>query len=208
MGAVGSGARETLEVYVNDRHDRVLSEAWPDFAELLIPARLAHLFFFDGDQIEGLTDPEHATELLASAVHSLLGLDLVERLRSDLTILDRRKSALLRNQDERIQVESLRASVKDLVTTKDALIEQRSLAQNELECRQKALSQIEAAIDCGGGSLVARKNALESEKRTLQSRHRELEALLREIAAGPFPLALVRDYLDRIRLQYGASPRR
>jgi DNA sulfur modification protein DndD len=74
----GSGLKENIDVLVNGNRDAAVSDAWAEYAEEFIPARLSHLFFFDGEKIEALADLENASELLRSGIHSLLGLDIVK----------------------------------------------------------------------------------------------------------------------------------
>ena len=50
-------------------------------------------FFFDGEQIKELAEGGHAAEILGTAIHSLLDLDLVDRLEIDLKVFERRKKA-------------------------------------------------------------------------------------------------------------------
>lgn len=54
------------------------------------PRGIAGLFFFDGEQIEALADLERSQEVLSSALASLMGLELVDRLSTDLAVLRKR----------------------------------------------------------------------------------------------------------------------
>ena len=200
----GNGPKETLEVLVNGRFDRAVSESWPEFAEAFIPSRLSHLFFFDGDKIESLTDIENAAEWLSSAVNSLLGLDLVERLANDLVILERRKAIPLRSQDDRQQIEVIQKELARLSGTRDELVQQCASAHNVVEQRQKTLRRAETALSSEGGDLIAQKSALETERTGLAGRQRSLEDQLREMASGPMPLLAVTSLLEGIR---GKAPR-
>jgi len=69
----------------------LLTDTWSEHVEEFIPARLSHLFFFDGEKIESLADFDSSAELLSTAIHSVLGLDIVDKLNSDLTVLERRE---------------------------------------------------------------------------------------------------------------------
>lgn len=74
------GVSEHVAVMHNESLDRVLTETWAEYVEELLPVEISQLFFFDGEKIEGFADRESSTQLLARAVHSLLGLDVVNRL--------------------------------------------------------------------------------------------------------------------------------
>src|ERR1035441_3589891 len=70
---------DKVEVFDDSNLDADLSEHWDEFIEGYIPSGIAHLFFFDAEQIKELAEGEHAAEILGAAIHSLLGLDLVDR---------------------------------------------------------------------------------------------------------------------------------
>jgi DNA sulfur modification protein DndD len=87
------GIEETLRVCTDGQPDNTLTEHWEEHIEAYLPNGIAHLFFFDGEQIKDLAEGGHAAEILGTAVHSLLGLDLVDRLETDLKVFERRKRA-------------------------------------------------------------------------------------------------------------------
>jgi DNA sulfur modification protein DndD len=80
---VGERVRETVQVYRDGKIDNWLSDNWNHTVEELIPFGIAQLCFFDAEKIRFLADDETSSEALGSAVKSLLGLDLVERLIAD-----------------------------------------------------------------------------------------------------------------------------
>ena len=57
-----------------------------DFLMELIPIGLSKLFFFDGEQIQNLAEDEKNNKHLIDAFNSLLSLDVVEHLQTDLKI--------------------------------------------------------------------------------------------------------------------------
>ena len=85
--------REVFEAVVDGERDRVLTDQWVEFVEEMLPPRIAPLFFFDGEKIEQFADLGSSSEVISTAVNTLLGLDIVERLRLDLDVLARRKSS-------------------------------------------------------------------------------------------------------------------
>jgi DNA sulfur modification protein DndD len=59
-------------------------DEWHHFLQELIPPGVSQLFFFDGEKISEIAEGEQDNEQLADAIRSLLGMELVERLRLDL----------------------------------------------------------------------------------------------------------------------------
>ena len=82
---------ETCVVWVDDEISDYLSTNWTEAVERILPRSIANLFLFDGEKIESYASPETARELIKSAVHSLLGIDVVEQLERDLGVLSQRK---------------------------------------------------------------------------------------------------------------------
>ena len=62
------------------------SEQWQDFLKELIPPGVSKLFFFDGEKIQNLAEDQSENPHLKDSLHSLLGIDIVEYLQSDLAI--------------------------------------------------------------------------------------------------------------------------
>src|SRR5215831_14259185 len=93
--------RERFDVTCDGRRDVLLAENWNEYVEELLPSRIAPLFFFDGEKIEQLADVQKAPELLRVAVQSLLEIDIVQWLSTDLAVLQRRKRAELAPEGDR-----------------------------------------------------------------------------------------------------------
>lgn len=193
----GNGIKERLEVLRNGSFDRLLTDSWAEFADEFIPSRLAHLFFFDGEQIESLADLANAANLIQSAIFSLLGLDLVDRVSSDLIVLERRKRASVQQKTDRTHIEALQSELRELKGNKDELVQQGGSAQNLLELKQKQLEHLENEIAAAGGGLFEQRSLLESQRADLASKIGSLEEDLRELSAGAAPLLLVRTLLER-----------
>lgn len=199
--SAGEVVKERFQVFRNGIPDRVAAEHWSTQVEEFIPNRIAPLFLFDGEKVERYADLEEAPGLIRTAVQNLLGLDIVERLGSDLnTIERRRKTGLVAPTDARA-LEGLRDEAQSLVIARAKLLRERAAAANELDQLQRSAEDIERRYDVEGGSLFEDRNRLEAEC-TAANREREtLEKSLRETAAGILPMALVSDLLHEISQQ-------
>lgn len=192
---------ESLTVHRNGEPDSLLAAHWDESIDAYLPARLAHLFFFDGEQIERMADEEAASELLASAFQSLLGLDLVARLQDDLSTFERRKKLSVRTPEERERIKLMEEEVQGA----EAVVEQarHSLASlhTSVERRQSELKKLKDKFRTDGGELVAQRDELEAERSRLAAERSTTGESIREIAAGPAPLLLVTDLLQELRTQ-------
>lgn len=192
------GATEDLDVFVNGSYDEELSESWDETIEQIAPLGIARLFFFDGEQIEALADLESAASSLRTAVGSLLGLDLVEQLRTDLVAVQRRalrggetaaSQQLEQRQRELQAAEGLATTARQRVSELDrALGEARSDHE-----------KLRAALRAVGGDLVAQRDELEVAAGQARDSEAAVWDQLRELAAEPLaPLTLVPELLQAL----------
>jgi DNA sulfur modification protein DndD len=57
----------------------------------LLPLGISNLFLFDGEQVKELAEQDELPPLVTGAMRSLLGLELPDRLSTDLDVLIARK---------------------------------------------------------------------------------------------------------------------
>ncbi len=198
---------EQVEVRHDGELDRVLMESWTDFMEEILPLEIAHLFFFDGEKIESFADVESAKQLLSKAVQSLLGLDVVGRLHTDLIALERRKQIALKSDAEQAQIEAAQKELAGLDDERTNLVETRAAAQNAVDRRAKDLREIEMLYEKSGGPLFDRRDELEGEQLSVRERLRLIENELRGCAEEEAPLLLVPHLLAGIEAQDGRETR-
>ena len=196
-----SSLTERLEVIRDGESNRVLTDVWPELVEEFIPVGISHLFLFDGEKIEGFADLENSTQLLSKAVHSLLGLDLVDKLTTDLVVLQTRKRSALNGDAERRQAEEAEAEIGRLEQLREELVEQRAAKQNTLDRQEKRLREIEAQFQDEGGLLFENRKKLTEEREAVKTELQKIGAEIRDLAAGLAPLLLVKDLLLNINQQ-------
>lgn len=158
----GASIREILLVSVDGRHNQALTSTWSEHVETFLPRGIAGLFFFDGEQIEALADMERSRQVLGSALAALLGLDLVERLTTDLSVLRRR------HRGEQVP-ESLRQAIdekRQLVTAHrqatEAATEAEAARRTEFERCQKVFFETTEAYRSAGGDLLEQRESSEA----------------------------------------------
>jgi DNA sulfur modification protein DndD len=200
--ANGNGLKEDVDVYIDGTRDAAVSDAWAEYAEEFIPARLSHLFFFDGEKIETLADLENASELLRSGIHSLLGLDIVDRLHADLEVVVSRKSKQLRiDTDNAAAISECQREVAELVSRRDELVQKLASVQAQLEQSGYLHQKVIERLQSEGGELFQQKDVLLAAKVRLEAELEAADTTLREDAGGVIPLLLVSDLLRAIHEQ-------
>ena len=194
-----SRVAEQLEVYVNNSLDLALSEHWGEAVEHFLPQKLCNLFFFDGEQIEALADPEQSQDILETAISSLLGLELVDQLAVDLQVAKRTKIKERASTDHQQQLEAIEARLAESQVKIDALEAKRASLAQKLGGAQNRLERANRQYERQGGGLLEQMKQLEREKLEAETESRAVREEMRQLAAGELPMALIAGQLDRLR---------
>ncbi len=185
--------RETTSVYQDGLYSTSLSGNWPQLVEELIPLEISQLFFFDGEKIRALAEDASSSAALSAAVKALLGLDLVERLIADATVLQARLAKKVGTPEERAAAEALERQYEAARGELAALTAERAALRNRVERAEEEQRRAEGAFAAGGGKHWDARQDHVRRKGELTALVRELEARLLDLAAGELPLALVPD---------------
>jgi len=203
-------AKEHLQVYIDGEYDEVLTETWTEHAERFIPARLAPLFFFDGEKIEALADPERSTQAIRTAMEALLGLDIVTQLEADLATLEKRKlkAAGTNGSGSDIDDSAIKKLEDEYVVRHQALqaLKQKASGfQNEADIIDKRLKKLQGDLSSQGGDAFEGRKEIEARFDAAKEELAGNQAQLREIACGDLPLFLVINKLQSIHQQGKAA---
>lgn len=195
------GIEETLRVLKDGELDDIATEHWDETMEAYLPNGIAHLFFFDGEQIKELAEGGHAAEILGTAIQSLLGLDLVDRLESDLKVLERRKKAEALDKDALAKLKQAEGELRQIdIECQKAAMEEGILVNEAGRLGQKLRAQ-EDRFRNEGGELYQRRKELENELDQLKAQKATAEAKFRDLVAGPLPLLIVERLLPDVEQQ-------
>jgi DNA sulfur modification protein DndD len=181
--------------------DKTLLNTWDEYIENLLPLGISNLFLFDGEQVKELAEQETPPVGVFDAIQSLLGLELAERLATDLDVLVSRKR-------------------RDVATSKQlAAIDQieSKLAQQQLELGEitaeldrldlklvVAIEQEAQAFDkfvLEGGKIAAQGKELNLASTAIQFQIEQRRQELGNLAAGSLPLALIAPLLAQAQTQ-------
>lgn len=197
----GNALRENLEVYRNGQLDRQLTASWDDLVEAFIPLGLSELFLFNGEKIEALAEPRSAAALLKAGIHALLGLDLVDRLTSDLHILERRKHKRLASDAQRLEIDALEHQISELQHRLDELDRERHDLRDHRDILTEQFDAIHSRCKQEGADLFEERTDLERQHAALENELENLEHALRHHAQGIAPLLLIQDLVHHVHTQ-------
>jgi DNA sulfur modification protein DndD len=190
------GIVETLMVTEGDDYDATLTEHWDEFIEGYLPSRIAHLFFFDGEQIKELAERENAAGILGTAIHSLLGLDVVDRLQADLKVLERRKRAEVLDGKAAEDFSRAQLDLKNVESLQAEVCAARASLENVVGRLAKDANTARERFRSAGGEAYQRRADVEKELVGLRTQEAAVSEKLRELLAGHLPLAMVTAELE------------
>lgn len=172
-----------------------------DFLCDLIPPGVSQLYFFDGEKIQQLAETEDDHLALAEAIRGLLGLDLVERLHSDLRIYANRC-------DDAPGVDPIQKELKDVEGCRTKLNDERLAAQDRLDRSnsqvdrlRKDLARNESKLAKEGGAFANKREALKAEKKQLLDTIGGLENHIRNSCEDLLPFTLAAPLCRALRDQ-------
>jgi DNA sulfur modification protein DndD len=184
----------------NKRLDSVEESQWQSFIEELIPKGIAKLFFFDGEKIVKMTEDDNEEIEIKSSFDSLLGLDVVEQLHSDLRV------HVMRNMKDNSK--SIDAQYDGFLQEKTGIVDDlERLEKNILDKTNKQddlapeIEEIEAKIAKIGGGFASKREDLRIEKVSLQSNKTVLENDLKRILSGAMPFCLIPKQIKSLETQ-------
>ncbi len=193
--STGASVREILLVSVDGRHDAALTSTWNEHIEAFLPKGIAGLFFFDGEQIEALADLDRSQEVLSSALASLLGLDLVDRLSTDLAVLRRRHQDAQVPARLREAIDQRQNAVTAARQAEESTSHELAGLRVEVERAEKYLFELNEAYRSAGGELVDQRSSAEETARKLKADLATFEDELRYEMSEVAPLLQVRSML-------------
>lgn len=188
----GSGVKERIEVIRDGVLDPVATSSWDELVHEILPARLSQLFFFDGDRIEALADLDNSSQLLATAIQSLLGLDHVDRLARDLVVLEKRKRTNQKPESERQAISQLGEELAAVESRRRDLVDERAAVQNELDRSEVKCRELDDQFRLEGGDRFQRREQCEAERAGKEQQLTKVEHELRELMSGLLPLIQLR----------------
>ena len=194
--------RESLIIHKNNE---LLSdfeaEHWQDFLNELIPIGLSQLFFFDGEKIQGLAEDASSHTFLADSIKSLLGVDLVERLHSDLKIYLNRSQKDTDPDQLSQAVNSVEKELQDLETELGCAVEKKAVLDTQIDEVETQIIHQEEEIAREGGGYARQREDLKTEQAKLNQIISDLEKQIQEACGGLLPFALAVSLCEQLQTQ-------
>ena len=201
----GNNIKESLLVLRNGTLDRFASENWAQVVEEICPRGVAHLFFFDGEKIKELADPILAGEAIRSGFYALLGLDIVDRLITDLSLVEKRILKHKQSLDQKVIIEQLEKEQADLIGRADILCQELGEKINALEELRKKKQHLRNKFEQLGGKIAEQQDEMEKKYAELDQSIKKNHSALQDISSGAAPLCLLESSIEKVFCQAKAE---
>ncbi|OAB60756.1 DNA sulfur modification protein DndD [Leptolyngbya valderiana BDU 20041] len=193
--------KDTLGIIDREWPDPALAETWDEYIENLLPLGISNLFLFDGEQVKELAELDAPPPLVTSAIKSLLGLELAERLAVDLEILVNRKRKDLADAAERAALEEIEQRLEHCQQEFDALDAELKAKTKELDRAVRLEQEATETFRAEGGKIAGERSRLDAQLKGEQDKVEQQRDRLRELVSGTLPLVMVRPLLEAAQRQ-------
>lgn len=203
------GAGRVSESLSIERDGKVLkeveAESWQEFIRELIPPGVSQLFFFDGEKIQQLAEDTIDHQALADAIKSLLGVDIVERLQSDLRLHFSRLAKPGKGITYMPEIRKLERTIQSLRRKISKLRQHRAEHETKIQEFRANVLRVETTFSSQGGVFARNRDHLIQQEGTLKERITQIEETIRTHCAGLLPFAIIpnlcADVKDQLTLE-------
>ncbi|MCM2460204.1 DNA sulfur modification protein DndD [Pseudomonas sp. CG7] len=176
------------------------------FLNELIPIGVSELFFFDGEKIASLAE-ETSGDALRESINKLLGLDLIDRLHSDLSVMIRGRSVKKASADRKQKIAEAERTYNDLNEQLAEVREKLLLMRVNTVEANKNLGNIEASINARGGAWSASRQEETANLDALVSDKKAIEQTLHDMLSGLLPFSITQSLNEKLLAQIDAEQR-
>lgn len=188
--ARGRNVIETLDLLKDgEAMSAVPKDEWQSFLQELVPPGVSQLFFFDGEKISEIAEDRDDDEQLGAAIRSLLGIDLVGRLRVDLGLFIARHQ----KDDDSGAAARLEAVNRDIAVNERraaALGDDVAELTSQRDSQARAAEQVRRQFVAEGGDAAVNRDRLEAERDETRRAMMRCEHELRDMANKLLPFAM------------------
>lgn len=193
--------KESFTVWYNGAKDTILTATWDEYVDALLPASISHLFFFDGEKVSEFATSKGTANLLKTGVKSLLGVDILERLRDDLADLIHDKASLHKENKLFAEINKTKIEIEELKSERFSHKLEKGKLRNKLERLKNDLAKQEQHLKEIGADLFLMKKAIEKDFAESKNALDKVSHELIEISSSSLPLLLVTDLINKVKNQ-------
>lgn len=193
--------KDNLAIIEGELIDLNLTENWDEYVENFLPLGISNLFLFDGEQVKELAEQDLPNSAIKEAMKSLLGLELTDKLVTDLDVLINRKDKVLDLEIAGQKFSDVEQELFVLEEQKKHLLEELAIEENQLKIVNKKFRQASNNLKDEGGKIAAQKHQLREKQKSLENDIETLSSDLRYMASQSFPLTFIPNLLKNLTIK-------
>jgi DNA sulfur modification protein DndD len=203
----GKRVDEKLRVFQDHQLlDKLDAGQWGDFVRELVPPGLAQLVLFDGEKMRSLSTDRSPTGsasriTLSQTIKSLLGLNIVEQLQSDLSIYRSRQQRGNRVEAAEQRIEALETELMQLKTEEGDSLAELEAVTAQMSAVEAQIKLQEAEIARVGGGFARQREGYKEAQIRLKAEIEATEGTIRDLCAGLLPFAITPAYTEAVKVQ-------
>lgn len=195
--AKGERVQEDLDIFKNgEALTDAPREEWAHFLEDMLPAGISQLFFFDGEKITEMADDAREGQHLSAAIRTLLGIELIGRLRTDLGIYLAKTQRMDASQS--VELAAILAEIERLRVELSEHHDRRADLMTSLDSHRRAVQRAQQRFTASGGDVALNHGRLTGERQALVSERNGLLAQFREGSARMWPWLVAPKLLEQL----------
>ena len=173
---------------------------WQSFIEDLIPRGIIRLFFFDGEKIVGIAKEGTEDATIRESFNSLLGIEIVEQLRTDLQVNLMRNLAKESGQLQQ-DFEKHKAEKDECVSNIERLQERLAQKQTEMDAVRMEIDNLESKVSKIGGKFASSRNDAKAKLAAKRLVYENILQRIRDLCSGVLPFSLIPAELEKLSEQ-------
>lgn len=192
--------KESLSIIKNGKKiDDLDASQWQEFINELIPMGISKLFFFDGEKIQELAEDDNNNSHLKGSFKTLLGLNIVDKLVSDLSIFIGRKAKSSGEKEIDEEMQNHEREISELTQSLEDFSQERAQINAKYHQTRGKLEQQETAISREGGSFSDRRDQLKIDSLRLDNKNERIRSNIRELCSNLLPFTLTPHYCELLK---------
>ena len=173
---------------------------WQSFIEDLIPRGIIRLFFFDGEKIVGIAKEGTEDATIRESFNSLLGIEIVEQLRTDLQVNLMRNLAKESGQLQQ-DFENHKAEKDECASNIERLQERLAQKQTEMDAVRMEIDNLESKVSKIGGKFASSRNDAKAKLAAKRLVYENILQRIRDLCSGVLPFSLIPAELEKLSEQ-------
>lgn len=172
------------------------------FIDDMVPRGISEMFFIDGEKVAGMAERDSEGTVIRESFRSLLGLDLVDQLSSDLQVNMVRNltggGKRLRHEHDKHMAEK-----EDLKASTERLRHRLAQKQNEMDALRSEIDGTEVQISRVGGAFAASRQNAKERLAAKQAAAGSLRSRISELCSDVLPFSMIPKEMDSLVKQIG-----